>query len=130
MVPADRRGKLIMGLLIVSVLIFGCAGGQSGEKSPSETPAKTATPTPEKAATAEKTPESTPTPEETAQEEKLHDFGECSKCHDAPSVSDMASGIHRSAFEKQTDIHKDLCTNCHDVKTFCGQCHEVPAFYK
>lgn len=62
--------------------------------------------------------------------ENLHGTGECDRCHDAYPVKDVAAGLHKAAFEKQPDIHKDLCSKCHDVRTFCGECHEVPEIVK
>ncbi|AKG91016.1 hypothetical protein GAH_01700 [Geoglobus ahangari] len=56
----------------------------------------------------------------------LHGVGKCDQCHEAYPVKDIAAGLHKAAFDKQPDIHKRLCSECHDVNSFCGQCHEVP----
>ncbi|WP_456370265.1 hypothetical protein [Geoglobus sp.] len=62
--------------------------------------------------------------------ERLHGTGECDRCHDAYPVKDVAAGLHRAAFEKEPDVHRDLCSKCHDVETFCGECHGVPEIVK
>ncbi len=59
-------------------------------------------------------------------EAELHGVGTCDVCHDAPTVKDMAAGLHKSAFEKEPETHKPLCKRCHDVESFCSKCHEVP----
>lgn len=61
-----------------------------------------------------------------AQEASLHGVGKCDQCHDAPTMSDMAAGEHAEAFQKRPGIHKPLCSQCHDVKTFCTKCHGLP----
>ncbi len=108
---------IVFILLAISIFVFGCAGSESGEEkvTPSPTPAET--------------PAISPTPEKTKAQE-LHGVGKCDQCHDAPTVSDMAAGLHKEAFVKQPDIHKKLCSDCHDVSTFCGKCHDVPEVVK
>lgn len=109
----------ILLILIVAFVLMGCSGNQSGEKTPTPTPTKTQTPAP--------TP--TPSPKPTGTLE-LHGVGTCDQCHDPPTVKAMAGGIHKNAFEKQPDIHKTLCSNCHNVDKFCKQCHEFPQIMK
>ena len=105
----------VLLIMLGAILIAGCTGTQSEEKTP--TPQTT------------ETPVISPSPEKTKTEE-LHGVGKCDQCHDAPTVSDMAAGLHKDAFEKQPEIHKRLCSDCHDVNTFCATCHEVPGIVK
>jgi hypothetical protein len=56
----------------------------------------------------------------------LHGEGKCDMCHDAPTLADMRSGLHKQAFEK-FDGHKNFCSECHDIQTTCTKCHELPA---
>jgi len=64
------------------------------------------------------------------QEASLHGVGKCDQCHDAPTMSDMAAGEHAEAFQKQPDIHKPLCSQCHEVETHCTKCHTLPEVMK
>jgi len=56
----------------------------------------------------------------------LHGVGTCDQCHDAPTLDAIRAGEHKLAFEKQPNIHKPLCSNCHNVEQTCTQCHELP----
>ena len=117
-----RRIKAAIFLfLITAILVFaGCAQQEKPKPTPTpiSTPTQTATPTP------------SPTPTETKVEEELHGIGTCDQCHDPPTVNAMAKGIHQLAFTEQPEIHKNLCSKCHDVDVFCGKCHEVPEVIK
>ena len=98
---------LVLALVMTSLLMAGCSG--EGES-----------------ASASKTPEA----EKPVGSVQLHGVGKCDQCHDAYPVGDIAAGLHKTAFTKQPDIHKNLCSECHDVNTFCGKCHEVPDIVK
>ncbi|WP_456475291.1 hypothetical protein [Candidatus Pyrohabitans sp.] len=56
----------------------------------------------------------------------LHGEGNCDMCHDAPTLSDMRTGLHKEAFEK-FEGHKNFCSQCHDVQKDCTKCHGLPA---
>lgn len=105
------KKNLFMVLSIMAVILaIGCTGQK---EEPTPTPAPT---TP---------PPTTPPPQVV-----LHGVGTCDTCHEAPALDDTRAGKHKIAFEKQLDLHKDLCTQCHDVQTHCAQCHELPSFYQ
>ncbi|NOZ59671.1 MAG: hypothetical protein GXO66_08900 [Euryarchaeota archaeon] len=56
----------------------------------------------------------------------LHGEGRCDQCHDAPTMEDMRTGLHKQAFEK-FEGHKNFCQECHNVEKTCTQCHALPA---
>jgi len=114
---------LVFALVVLVALYAGCTGG--GETSPEA-----------ENAAEEAGQETTEQPEETqeetgeTQEASLHGVGKCDQCHDAPTMENMAAGLHKNAFEKQPDIHKPLCSQCHDVETHCTKCHALPEVMK
>ena len=55
-----------------------------------------------------------------------HGIGTCDACHEAPTLEDMRSGLHKQAFEKQPSIHKPLCSQCHNIEVDCSTCHAIP----
>lgn len=106
----SMKNLILLALMAVLILSMGCSGGKN-EKNVS--------------------PGTTSTPEKPgAGEVQLHGTGKCDQCHDAYPVGDIAAGLHKAAFDKQPDIHRNLCSECHDVNSFCGKCHEVPQIVK
>jgi len=116
----SRIKTAILISFILAILVF--AGCSTQEKTPTPTPTQTQMQTP--------SPTPTPKPTETQIKEEPHGVGTCDQCHDPPTVNAMAKGIHKFAFTKQPEIHKNLCSKCHDVDVFCGKCHELPEIMK
>ncbi len=114
-----RTPVYLLGALLLVILLAGCTGG-GGEKAPA--PAETPQETPAE------TPAETQAPQAT--QAALHGEGTCDNCHDAPTLEDMRSGLHKQAFEKQPSIHKPLCSNCHNVEQTCTKCHKLPEVMK
>jgi hypothetical protein len=81
---------------------------------------------PSPAAGEEKPAEAQPPATEAEAKPALHGEGKCDQCHDAPSMEDMRTGLHASAFEK-FEGHKNFCQECHSVEKTCTQCHALPA---
>ena len=112
---ARKTGKntwwhfVFLVFILPGAILPGC--GDEGAKEATPTPAPTITPA------------ETPKPE-TADE--IHGKGTCDMCHDAPTLEEMRSGDHKLAFERDPDLHKNLCGKCHEVNSFCGKCHPVP----
>ena len=100
--------SFVLMALLLGILLAGC-----GDKG---TEGTRPTPTPASASTAET--------ERVAEE--LHGKGMCDMCHDAPNLEKMRLGDHKLAFERDPDLHKNLCKKCHQVSNFCGRCHPVP----
>jgi|GEM_PF-1978048 hypothetical protein len=111
-----KGSKIILVVLIVLGIAFAGCGEKGGEIK--STPEPTL---------------STPMgPLESQQEvaQQLHGKGTCDMCHDAPTLEEMRSGDHKFAFERDPDLHKNLCSKCHEVSSFCGKCHPVPEVIK
>ncbi len=113
-----RTPVYLLGALLLVILLAGCTGGGGGGE-------QTTAPPETQAPATQPPPAETQTPQ--AEQAALHGVGTCDQCHDAPTLEAMKSGEHKIAFEKQPNIHKPLCSNCHNVQETCTQCHELPA---
>ena len=116
-----RKNTAMPGLVVLVFVLFGVVLAGCGDKGAEEVKA---TPTPASSPTPAA---GTPAP---TKAEKLHGKGTCDMCHDAPTLEKMRSGDHKLAFERDPDLHKNLCGNCHEVNSFCGKCHPVPEVVK
>ncbi|NOZ58199.1 MAG: hypothetical protein GXO66_01265 [Euryarchaeota archaeon] len=114
----NMRRILIAGILLLVLAFAGCTGGGGETKAPA------------KEAAPEAQPPATEAPKEAPAEAEakpaLHGEGKCDQCHDAPTMEDMRTGLHKQAFEK-FEGHKNFCQECHDVQKTCTQCHALPA---
>ncbi|WP_457554394.1 hypothetical protein [Candidatus Pyrohabitans sp.] len=84
------------------------------------------TPPPPAAAEAPKEEKPAETQPEAEAKPVLHGEGRCDQCHDAPTLEDMRTGLHKQAFEK-FEGHKNFCSECHNVQETCTKCHALPA---